>query len=66
MGYFSEQLKQYLAIATPEQLEQDRIILEEYSTVGPLVEDYFEELKGIPEMLISPIISSEYSLSFNF
>ena len=44
MGHLSEQLKQYLATATPEQLEEDKKLLEEYKNIGPTVEEYLESI----------------------
>lgn len=40
----SEQLKEYLDKATPEQLAEDAKMLEEYNGVGPTIEEYFREL----------------------
>lgn len=58
MGYFSEQLKKYLSTATLKQLEDDYKLLEEYNSVGPLVEDYFDYLDRIPQMRIKTKIES--------
>ena len=44
MGHLSEQLKQYLATATPEQLEEDRKLMEEYKNIGPTVEEYLQSI----------------------
>lgn len=42
MGYLSEQLRQYLATATPEQLEEDRKLMEEWKNIGPTIEEYLQ------------------------
>lgn len=44
MGHLSEQLKQYLATATPEQLEEDRKLMEEWKNIGPTVEEYLQSI----------------------
>ena len=44
MGHLSEQLKQYLATATPEQLEKDRKLMEEWKNIGPTVEEYLQSI----------------------
>ena len=44
MGHLSEQLKQYLATATPEQLEEDRKLMEEWKHIGPTVEEYLQSI----------------------
>ena len=44
MGHLTEQLKRYLATATPEQLEEDKKLLEEYKNIGPTVEEYLESI----------------------
>ena len=44
MGHLSEQLKQYLATATPEQLEEDRKLMEEWKHIGPTIEEYLQSI----------------------
>ena len=44
MAHLSEQLKQYLATATPEQLEEDRKLMEEWKNIGPTVEEYLQSI----------------------
>lgn len=44
MGRLTEQLKQYLATATPEQLEEDRKLMGEWKDVGPTVEEFWNQL----------------------
>ena len=44
MGHLSEQLKQYLATATPKQLEEDRNLMEEWKNIGPTVEEYLQSI----------------------
>lgn len=44
MGHLSKQLKQYLATATPEQLEEDRKLMEEWKNIGPTVEEYLQSI----------------------
>ena len=44
MGHLSEQLKQYLATATLEQLEEDRKLMEEWKHIGPTVEEYLQSI----------------------
>ena len=44
MGHLSEQLKQYLATATPETLEEDRKLMEEWKHIGPTVEEYLQSI----------------------
>ena len=52
MGYFTEQLKNYLASATKEQIAKDYKELEEFNKIGPTLEEYLLCLEEIPEMLI--------------
>lgn len=68
MGYFTEQLKKYLANATPEQLEKDYKELEEFNKIGPSFEEFFLELEEIPNMLIKglTIDSSDFNLGYLF
>ena len=44
MGHLSEQLKQYLATATPEQLEEDRKLMKEWKHIGPTIEEYLQSI----------------------
>jgi hypothetical protein len=44
MGHLSEQLKRYLATATPEQLEEDQKLMEEWKNIGPTVEEYLQSI----------------------
>ena len=44
MRHLSEQLKQYLATATPEQLEEGRKLMEEWKNIGPTVEEYLQSI----------------------
>ena len=44
MWHLSEQLKQYLATATPEQLEEDRNLMEKWKNIGPTVEEYLQSI----------------------
>lgn len=44
MKKLSEQLKEYLDKATPEQLAEDAKMLEKYNGIGPTVEEYFRGL----------------------
>lgn len=41
---FTEQLKQYLENATPEQLVEDEKLLAKYSGIGPTVDEYIQNL----------------------
>ncbi len=68
MGYLSEQLKHYLEHATPEQLAQDRAILEKYAHVGPTLDEYFGNLESQFDVkIINEIASPEFgSLDFSF
>ncbi len=68
MGYFAEQLKKYLATATPEQLKRDQEILEKYAGIGPTLKEFFHEIDCVQEVnVINNIASSEYnSLNFSF
>ena len=44
MGHLSEQLKQYLATATTEQIEEDRKLMEEWKNIGPTIEEYLQSI----------------------
>lgn len=68
MGYFTEQLKNYLASSTEEQIAKDFKELEEFNKIGPTLEEYLHCLEEIPEMLIknSTIDNPEFSLDYSF
>lgn len=68
MGYFSKQIKNYLLAASPEQLEEDRKLLEKYADVGSSVYEYFNDLGCLPEMKVAnEIASPEFdALDFSF
>ena len=66
MGYFSEQIKKYLAKATPEQLKRDQEILDKYAGIGPTLKEFFHEIDCVQEVnVVNNIASSEYN-SLNF
>ena len=52
MGTLSEQLKQYLATATPEQLEEDKKLMEQWKNVGPSVDEY---LRGVNDTMVEKL-----------
>ena len=67
MGKLVEQLKEYLANATPEQLEEDRKIMETYGTEdsSPWDEwdqlcDDIEQLNKVAELALNAVLSAEY------
>jgi len=68
MGYFTEQLKNYLANATEEQLTKDYKELEEFNKIGPTLDEYLLSLEEIPEMYIKNTIidNPEFSLDYSF
>lgn len=57
MGTLSEQLKKYLATATPEQLEEDKKLLEKWKNVGPTVDEY---LKDVNDTMLDKLKAYEY------
>lgn len=68
MGYFSEQIKNYLRSASPEQLAEDQELLNKYADVGPSVYEYFNDL-GYPSAIrvTNEIASPEFdALDFSF
>ena len=57
MGHLTEQLKQYLATATPEQLEEDKKLLEQWKNVGPSIDEY---LRGINDTMVEKLKVYQY------
>lgn len=68
MGYFSKQIKNYLLSASPEQLAEDRKLLEKYADIGPSVYEYFNEVGCLSEIRVTnKIASPEFdALDFSF
>lgn len=66
MGYFSEQLREYLANRTPEQKAEDEALMIEYAGCGPVLEDFNEimsnvaNLKDVAERCINHVLSGEF------
>lgn len=68
MGQLSDQLKEYLATATPEQLEEEwRKITSIYGTVDPSPWDELdtlmydiEQLNKVGESALNAVLSGEY------
>ena len=50
---FLQQLKQYFADTSPEQLEKDYEELREFNNIGPTVDEYLQCVGDIQEIRIS-------------
>ena len=66
MGYFSEQLREYLANRTPEQEAEDEAIMIKYAECGPAMTDFEEllsdtaTLKFVAEKCMTHVLSGEF------
>ena len=63
---FLQQLKQYFAVTSPEQLEKDYDELREFNNIGPTVDEYLQYVDDFQEIRISEesILNPEFSLDF--
>lgn len=65
---FLQQLKQYFADTSPEQLEKDYEELREFNNIGPTVDEYLQCVGDIQEIRISEEsilnLNPEFSLDF--
>ena len=63
---FLQQLKQYFADTSPEQLERDYEELKEFNKIGPTMDEYLQYVGDIQEMRMSDesILNPEFSLDF--
>lgn len=66
MGYFSEQLREYLANRTPEQKAEDEALMLEYAECGPAATELEEllsdtaTLKFLAERCMTHVLSGEF------
>lgn len=66
MGYFSEQLREYLANRTPEQEAEDEAIMIKYAECVPAMTEFEEllsdtaTLKFVAERCMTHVLSGEF------
>ena len=65
MSKLIQELIEYLSNATPEQLEKDRLHYHQYSSVGPTIDEFLNNLLGQVNYKFNTK-NPEFSLDFLF